>query len=203
MIVRTFLPDGLRAASRLLLLSLLLSTACSDSGPDGSVPTTVLATPRPSPSPSAPPAVEPSEIFEGVAGYRFVPGDPKLRARAEREFDAVLEAEFRPVALKRALLEQRGQSKGPVPELIVVVLSFELPNGTVVEGFQSAVVESLSQQADSDEIDLGGYPAYVTERATPREQSRVFFFYEDTALVQIFGKQAPAVRLAERIIEAG
>jgi hypothetical protein len=148
------------------------------------------------------PPVPPADVFEGIGGYRFLPASPRLRERTERRFNALLGTKLHAVALKRAKPDEpkRRRERGPVPpELVVLVLSFDLQPGETVEGFHSEVTDTLAEAIGVTEVRLGGRPAYLTKDATPRHQSRVFFFFEETVVVQVFGRLGAAKDLAAKL----
>jgi hypothetical protein len=82
---------------------------------------------------------------------------------------------------------RRHHANKEPPEGTVVAISVELPPGETVGGFQTKVVEALSQETSSVLIQLGGHPAYFSKNATSHHLSRVYFFYKKTLIAQVFG----------------
>jgi hypothetical protein len=208
---RTFLPASVLVAS-LLVAALLLGVACSgnDGNPGGrsstpSVSPSAGATPapsasEPSPAESPPPVPRPvpaTEAFKGLKKYLLLPVSGPVRRRAKRSFQSSTGENLYGFAMKRAV-----SKKHPSRVASVLVLSIEPVDGETAETFQTKAVEALSQQVSSIAVEIKGRAAYVSRAAGERSLSRLFYFFHDTVLVQIFGKDEIIQDLAAALIES-
>lgn len=195
-----------------LVLLVMAAGACETSGQnlagsrDGTTRTSV---PTPAaPTPSVTTKGEPREpvhlaaLFRGVKGYRFRPGSPEVRKQAKSAVRNFVGRHLFAVQVVRAIKKEdrrRSPARPPV-EATVLALSVSLPRDETVNGFQTKVVEALSQDTSSILTRVGGRPAYFSRDATPKHQSRVFFFYRGSVVVQVFGPPKVAKDVARRLL---
>lgn len=212
----------------LLLIACLLGTACSGEEPLEPV----AATPTPSPSSPtaaepAPALVDPDEVLRPVAGFRFKRLPQKVRARTRDSFGKLLGEDLYAVAVrevietrekkqghkqrkdrgdrrKRAGRRKRSRERRPPPRSVtLIVISVEVPSADLVEDFQKAAVEGLTSDNPGRRISIAGTRAYLSRRVTRKGLHRIFFFYEDTVLVQSFSRSLHTLeKLNTRLLRA-
>ena len=191
----------------LLVPVLLFAAACSGGGSEPkslSTPSSPPSSATPSAQPSAessPPPVFPAKaVFEGFAGYRLKGVRPEVRERATRSFTSFIGSPLHSVALKRVLTKEKRK-----PAIsTVIALSVTVEDEASLETFQTEVIETLSQQASSSEVTMRGrQTAYFSEDATPRHLARMFFFIQDTVLVQVFGPEKMVRDVSSKLIGNG
>jgi hypothetical protein len=143
---------------------------------------------------------------------------PQIRKRARAAFGKLIGRNLFGVAVRRVerrAPEQRRthrtrhKRKGrrhrrpprASPEAVLIAISVDVPPGGTQKGFQRSAVEALSQDTSSVLIHLGGYEAHFSKNATPRHQSRVFFFLKGTVLMQVFGPHKLARAVATSLLK--
>jgi hypothetical protein len=154
--------------------------------------------PSPAESPSVIPRPVPaSDAFERLRGYVLAPVSAPVRRRAKRSFEGSTGENLYGFAMKRAVPKEH-----PSRVSSILVLSIDLVDGETAETFQTKAIEALSQQVSSVGVEIGGRTVYISKTATERGLSRLFYFFHDTVVVQIFGKREAVRDLAGALIES-
>jgi hypothetical protein len=222
-------PTKWQRVAALSLVVLCAGTACRGDGEKiiAHETTTSAAAVAASPSASAEPItrspVHLAPLFAGVKGYHFRPAAQAVRKKAREAFRRIVGHHLFAVRVVRAVKDlpeparhnkrkKEGRRNGAKaqrrrdrptrvpPEATVVVLSVRLPVNETVDGFQTKVVEALSQDTSATLSRIHGRRLYYSKDATRRHLSRLFFFYRGSVFVQIFGKPLVVRNVARALL---
>ncbi len=99
----------------------------------------------------------------------------------------------------RQAVEEKSSSrpaKRPfVPDqATVIAISVELESSDFVDEFQDAAVIGMTESAEAETLYLGGHEVYFSRSATKKGLHRVFFFFRDTVLVQVYSRKPATVK---------